>query len=287
VGETTIAWCDFSFNPWIGCSKVSPGCDHCYAEAWSKRSGLVKWGEARRRTSAANWRAPLKWNREAAAAGVRRRVFCASLADVFDNEVEPQWRHDLFALIHETPHLDWLLLTKRIGNATKLVDQDVFRSLPNVWIGATVVNQEEVDRDIPKLLAVPARVRFLSMEPLLGPVNLAGYDHIDGLNQGNAIRLIDLVDWVIVGGESGPGARPCAVEWIEGIVEQCQQANTAVFIKQLGAFVVSEERRVAPEDVEIMQAHPDGWAWRAGLADRKGGDINEWPENLRVREFPA
>lgn len=187
MGENTkIEWCHHSFNPWYGCQKVGPGCDHCYAEGWAKRSGLVQWGPGteRRRSSPANWRKPLAWNAEAERLGVRHRVFCASLADVFDNEVPRQWRIDLFRLILETPSLDWLLLTKRIGNAAKMLQDtaecigpmmdanDRYRPLPNVWLGATICNQAEADRDIPKLLAVPARVRFLSMEPLLGPVDL-------------------------------------------------------------------------------------------------------------------
>ncbi|MCW0072999.1 phage Gp37/Gp68 family protein, partial [Burkholderia pseudomallei] len=170
------------FNPWEGCQKVGPGCDHCYAEARNARfagGSAVNWGPGapRRRTSAANWRKPLAWNAAHeqffAARGRRQRVFCSSLADVFDNAVYPMWRVDLFDLISNTPNLDWLLLTKRIGNARDMISS-VLGSImrderewpwPHVWLGATIVNQAEADRDIPKLLAVPARVRFLSMEP--------------------------------------------------------------------------------------------------------------------------
>lgn len=172
--NTKIEWCDHTFNPWVGCTKISPACDHCYAEGWAKRSGQVVWSGERKRTSIANWRLPLKWNREAEASGTRPKVFCASLADVFDNEVDPVWFTDLFELIEATPNLDWLLLTKRIGNVAKMVaDGRWFPThWPNVWIGATICNQAEADRDIPKLLAVPAAKRFLSMEPLLGPVEI-------------------------------------------------------------------------------------------------------------------
>ena len=161
--NTKIEWADHTFSPWTGCTKVSPACDHCYAEGWAKRSGHVKWGsgQPRRRTSDANWRMPLKWNREAERTGVRPRVFCASLADVFDNEVDPAWRADLFKLIADTPNLDWLLLTKRIGNAQRMIGEaltimsEAGKPMnrwpwPNVWLSATVVNQEEADRDIPK-----------------------------------------------------------------------------------------------------------------------------------------
>ena len=181
--NTKIEWTDHTFNPWIGCTKVSPGCDHCYAEnLMDTRMGVASWrpGAERVRTKDANWKMPLRWNAQAdafmAQHGRRQRVFCASLADVFDNAVDPQWRADLFDLIAATPNLDWLLLTKRIGNVGNMlpVPFDFDKHYPNVWIGATIVNQVEADRDIPKLLDVPARVRFLSMEPLLGPVDLTG-----------------------------------------------------------------------------------------------------------------
>lgn len=199
--NTAIEWADHTFNPWTGCTKVSPGCDHCYAEAWAKRSGTVRWGasEPRRRTTAANWRLPIKWNAQAEREGRRFRVFCSSLADVFDNAVPEAWRVDMLRLIAETPNLDWLLLTKRIGNAyTMMVEAfragwpghgglwdrwpELFR---NVWLGATVVDQAEADRDVPKLLAVPARVRFLSIEPMLGPISFEGLFGLSGFSCGS------------------------------------------------------------------------------------------------------
>lgn len=197
---TSIEWTDSTFNPWSGCTKVSPGCDHCYAESMmDTRLHRVQWGagQARVRTSPANWRKPLQWNAQAdaffAKHGRRQRVFCASLADVFDNEVDPQWRVDLFDLIDATQDLDWLLLTKRIGNVLPMIQEVAERRsdrmclpsprLPdNVWLGATIVDQREADRDVPKLLATAARVKFLSMEPLLGAVKISewlkpGYPH--------------------------------------------------------------------------------------------------------------
>jgi len=187
MGETSIEWADYTFNPWLGCTKVSPACDHCYAEAWAKRAGDPQlWQGARRRTTVEYWQQPFRWNDKAKAEGVRRRVFCASLADVFDNVIDPQWRSDLFQLISSTEHLDWLLLTKRIGNAPHMMWHAMRDAgirvlgmipdyLPNVWLGATVANQEEADRDIPKLLRTPARARFLSCEPLLGPIDLGAF----------------------------------------------------------------------------------------------------------------
>ncbi|MDW3683896.1 phage Gp37/Gp68 family protein [Cupriavidus sp. CV2] len=266
MSETTkIEWTDATFNPWIGCAKVSPACDHCYAEVSTPARALgVTWGakEVRHRTSAGNRKLPLRWDAQHeeffVAQGRRRRVFCASLADVFDNAVDPAWRADLFHLIEQTPNLDWLLLTKRIGNADRMMREArlslvgstrliVPEVLPNVWLGATICNQEEADRDIPKLLAAPARVRFLSMEPLLGPVDLSVID-IDGHSEiyplkgtadcedgdGNAASDLPAIDWVIVGGESGTSARPMHPDWATSLRDQCAAAGVPFLFKQWG-----------------------------------------------------
>lgn len=331
--QTSISWTDATFNPWIGCTKVSPGCDGCYAESWSKRAGdkVGKWGPGapRVRTTPANWRQPLKWNAEPFLAcstcrwrgdskaahmeipsgdavcprcagdlqPARRRVFCASLADVFDNEVPKEWRRDLFQLIADTPHLDWLLLTKRIGNATRMMDEiawmprgpGCWQPMPNVWLGATIVNQEEADRDIPKLLATPARVRFLSMEPLLGPVEFSNVTRRSDAVAQLGKPALSGIHWVITGGESGPGARPYAVEWARSIVAQCEAAGVAVHVKQLGAHVIttgiSGPGQHWPRETGL---HDTGLGhFRKHLVDRAGGDTAEWPEDLRVQEFPA
>lgn len=248
--DTKIEWTNHTFNPWVGCAKVSPACDHCYAEGWAKRGGMVQWGAhaERRRTSESNWKLPLKWNREAQRLGVRYRVFCASLADVFDNAVPAEWRADLIDLIAETPHLDWLLLTKRIGNAHQMLiyasnHASGWTALPNVWIGATICNQAEADRDIPKLLAVPAAKRFLSMEPLLGPVDLvqacaqSRWTDPDGVE---CVAMPRNLDWVIVGGESGHSARPMHPAWVRSIRDQCNAAGVAFFFKQHGEWIATD-----------------------------------------------
>lgn len=288
--DSKIEWTDHTFNPWVGCTKISPGCDHCYAEGWAKRSGLVKWGGERRRTSSAYWRQPLKWNVEAQRTGVRARVFCASLADVFDNDVPWGWRADLFRVIRSTPALSWLLLTKRIGNVLPSLKALGCDRLPeNVWLGITVVNQEEADRDIPKLLAAPAWMRFLSCEPLLGPMDFdhewfesESFGHADDCNDDLCALNADehscagqvcpqpSIDWVIVGGESGPGARPFTLGWGKDIVRQCRAADVPVFVKQVGANPVNREGERCPH-----------------ILDRKGKVMEEWPEALRVREFPT
>ncbi len=254
--NSKIEWTDHTFNPWVGCSKISPACAHCYAEAWAKRSGLVKWGDSaeRRRTSASNWRQPLKWNKEAKQVGERRRVFCASLADVFEDHstIKSGWRADLGRLILDTPNLDWLLLTKRPENVMRLAPDfwvyisGVIGELPkNVWIGTTVENQEYADRRIPELLKIPAHIRFLSVEPLLGPIDLDSAnpdpDYFrrsylefnqrvsDGkFNQATYNRI----DWVIVGGESGPRPRTMLPSWARSLRDQCQAAHVPFFFKQ-------------------------------------------------------
>ena len=266
--NSNIAWCDHTFNPWEGCTKIGPGCDHCYAENRNQRfSKGINWGKGapRRRTSEANWKLPLKWNREAERLGIRYRVFCSSLADVFDNEVDPDWRIDLFDLIRKTPSLNWLLLSKRVGNISGMINralrnahtfqegEDLFVWLKawddgvppkNVWLGATVVNQEEADRDIPKLLIIPAAVRFLSMEPLLGPVDLTFADNSDGI----FVQKIHGVDWCIIGGESGPHARPMHPDWVRSLRDQCRSYGVPFLFKQWGEFApeVSVENDGSP-----------------------------------------
>lgn len=281
--NTKIEWCDHTFNPWEGCQKVGPGCDHCYAETRNARFAggtAVNWGPGapRRRTSPANWRKPLAWNASHAeffaAHGRRQRVFCASLADVFDNAVDPAWRANLFDLIEQTPNLDWLLLTKRIGNVMSMVSESAQyqfdldrlekpRLHDNIWIGATIVNQAEADRDIPKLLEVPARVRFLSMEPLLGPVDLRRID-IDGHSEiyplagttgcedsdGNPAPDLPAIDWVIVGGESGGDARPMHPDWARDLRYQCADAGVPFLFKQWGEWAPGENCGGTPTRTE-------------------------------------
>ncbi|WP_321576941.1 DUF5131 family protein [Paraburkholderia atlantica] len=188
---------------------------------------------------------PPQWNAQHdeffAEHGRRQRVFCASLADVFDNEVDPLWRRDLFdlfELIERTPNLNWLLLTKRIGNVSDMVaharSRDWLAGRDNVWLGATVVNQAEADRDIPKLLAVAARVRILSMEPLLGPVSFEGM--FAGSDWRDHTNALEALDWVIVGGESGHGARPMHPDWARSLRDQCAAAEVPFFFKQWGEW---------------------------------------------------
>lgn len=324
--NSAIEWTDHTFNPWVGCTKVGPGCDHCYAEGWAKRGGKaagVTWGGERRRTSDSNWRQPLKWNAQAQREGRRFRVFCASLADVFDNQVPASWRAHLFALIEQTPHLDWLLLTKRIGNVMPMLSE-VAHSLfwmdrleapglpENVWLGATVVNQEEADRDIPKLLAVPARVRFLSIEPMLGPIDLqrsctircpngdcqphsSGHRVVvDSESGGTLIECfcsrLNGLHWVIFGGESGPKARPMHPDWARSLRDQCTAAGVPFLFKQWGEWLPGENEAhpTAKEpdgSLRRIAHHQDG---RWGATETRPTEANyvTWDEAGEMRRGP-
>jgi protein gp37 len=232
MGEhSKIEWTDDTFNPWIGCTKVSPGCDHCYAERdWDHRFHKVKWGPhgERIRTTFDYWKGPLTWNRKAKAAGVRHRVFCASLADVFDNQVPEQWRSDLFDLIKATPELDWLLLTKRPQNIAKMFPAQWW---PNVWIGTTCEDQKHYDQRWPLLNAVRnVPVRFISYAPAIGP-----------------LYLDEPVDWIICGGESGGGARMMNPQWARALRDQCAAANVPFFMKQMTG------KKPIPDDLMVRQ----------------------------------
>lgn len=280
MAETTIEWTrrtsgeqGYTFNGWIGCTETSKavtkggGCDNCYAKFSTparvlRSKGIETWGSGapRWRTSEANWRKPRQWNALAKAKGIRAKVFTSSLADIFDNEVPIEWFLDLLELVDATPDLDWLFLTKRIGNAIKRLKEalqatqsDHMRSFierwlagmppANVWLGATVVNQAEADRDIQKLQRTPAVMRFLSLEPLLGAVLLPG---LDGIH------------WVIVGGESGPKARPMHPTWVKSLRDQCNAAGVKFFFKQWGTWVNAKE---AGLDLDLCYEKSDTGGW--------------------------
>lgn len=265
MGEATkIEWCDHTFNPWIGCTAISDACTNCYAESLAKRYSWAKWGpgEPRRFAATSTWKHPRKWDREAAAAGVRRRVFCASLADVFDAEVDDDWRILLLEEIYATPNLDWLLLTKRPQVAKKFFDDIVPR---NVWLGITVEDQRMAELRIPILLSIPAKVRFLSCEPLLSAVHL----DLHGANHGR-------IHWVIGGGESGSKARPTHPAWARSLRDQCADAGVPFFWKQWGEFlpVGPIDRGSATDSTE--------YAWER-VGKKAAGALLDGREH---REFP-
>lgn len=242
--NSSIEWTHHTFNPWWGCTKVSPACDHCYAETWAKRVGQGVWGAKapRRFFTDRHWNEPTRWNAEARKDGQRRRVFCASMADVFEKRAELNpWRKRLWTLIEETPMLDWLLLTKRPQEIGKIVPW--LNEWPdNIWLGTTVESQRHAEQRLPHLLKHRAKVRFLSCEPLLGPIDLKSWikrQPKSGLHG---------IDWIIAGGESGPGARPMHPDWARGLRDQASKAGAAFHFKQWGhwvpsAFVTAEQKR--------------------------------------------
>jgi protein gp37 len=224
MGEfTKIEWCDHTMNPWIGCQKVSAGCDRCYAEhLMDHRYHRVVWGPhgKRVRTSEQTWRQPVRWNARALADGIRYRVFCASLSDWLDNKVPRPWRSDLCALIKVTPALDWLLLTKRPENFRKLVPSWAEFGCPdNVWFGVTGEDQKNFDHRWPIAAQVPARVRFVSYEPAIGRLRLP--------------RSGTLPDWIICGGETGHGRRFMRLPWARNLRDECAERGVAFFLKQM------------------------------------------------------
>jgi len=370
--NSKIEWTDHTFNPWMGCTKVSPGCQHCYAETMmDKRYGKVKWGPqgTRVRTSEAMWKKPLQWDNDvwyeckdcgwrgshrltlAHAEWAReicpncrsfntefthQRVFCASLADVFEDRPDVfLWRDDLFRLIEQTPNLDWLILTKRPEN--------IKRTMPeNVWLGVSVESQKEANERIPLLQIIPVRIKFLSCEPLLGHINLSealepdeeAWDEVnaewddqnepeefveeceaelDWVNYGNDLVYNPehrewvnnrraragfktlkhgTIDWVICGGESGPGARPMNPMWAQELRNECQAAEIPFFFKQWGEWITSLEKSdringhlIPPSSKYCIEWGKDWFPVKIGkkAAGRllDGREWNEWPRLLR------
>jgi protein gp37 len=264
VGQKTgIEWCHHTFNPWWGCVEVSPGCDQCYAREWATRYGHLVWGKdaLRRFFDDRHWGEPMRWDRKTREAGEHRRVFCASMADLFeerDDEIGRRLdreRDRLWAVIAATSSLDWMLLTKRPAGMRRLLPREI-AALPNVWPGVTVESADYAWR-VEELHRIEcAGPRWASYEPALGPVDFTHW-----LQSG-------VLFWVVVGGESECAARPFDVAWARSTVGQWQAMRRAVFVKQLG-------RRPVLDGVPLK------------LRDRKGGDWTEWPEDLRVREFPT
>lgn len=294
--NSSIEWTDHTWSPWEGCTKVSEGCTHCYAESRNHRFGSDNWGKGKPRRLTKNWSKPLVWQKKAEQAlrdhseslmwdtspkkkPCPPRVF-PSLCDPFDEEVPVEWFILFMELIWKTPNIDWLLLTKRPRNwAKRLHDADVvlngMRKVKdeevtqeyinewlghcppkNVWMGVSIENQKN-DHRWQLLAEIPAMKRFVSFEPLIGPIDVR--------------QIYDpKADWVIIGGESGRGARPCNLEWIRTLKNQCQDAGIATFVKQIGSN-------------PVMEPGPVAWL----TEDPKGGDMSEWPEDLRIREMPS
>jgi len=290
--NSRIEWTTHTLNPWWGCEKVSPACKLCYAETWAKRTGHQVWGgdSPRRFFGEKHWAEPLKWNRKAGQAKERARVFCSSMSDILeihrDAEVahrQMRERRRLGHLIEITEHLDWLLLTKRLQDGGRCFTEmfgDRGKFPKNVWIGTTMEDQDRAQERAPRLCSLTSTVRFVSAEPLLGRLSLrdldvGGYlaerypipgefghipvrlDALTGSNDGQAMggTKAQPVDWVIAGGESGPGARPTELSWFRDLRDECADAGVPFFMKQ-----ITERGRKIPFD--------------------------DWPDDLKVRQFP-
>jgi len=280
-----------TWNPVRGCTRKSKGCENCYAESMAHRfnkPGMWAEGLTVIRQGRPGWSGkikevpehledPLRWRRG-------RRVFVCSGADLFHANVRGEYLDQVFDVMEKAERHTFMVLTKRPERMRDYLKQrwGDLEVLPgHICIGVSVEDQETCDERIPVLMETPAAIRYLSAEPLLGPVDLRMGDHLDRAGRG--------LDWVIAGGESGPRARPCALEWLESIVDQCRQHQAAPFVKQLGAFVVSEYRaaQTVEEAQELLGRKAQyRWLWRAGLEDRKGENPEEWPQQLRVREYP-
>lgn len=314
-----IAWCDETWNPLRGCSRVTEGCRHCYAQRVAARfSGLGQPYEGLATRSPARWTGevrlieehltdPLRWKRP-------RRIFVNSMSDLFHERVPDEWIDRIFAVMALAPQHTFQVLTKRPERMLAYFTHDrsarltaIIRAgdavthrgaqrngyydvpLPNVWLGVSVEDQATANERIPLLLRTPAAVRFVSYEPALGPVDFTdivirhgeGHEqHIDALSMSDDSPEDDedfrgaCLDQVIVGGESGLGARPCDINWIRATVTACRDAGVACFVKQLGAR-------------PCVEMHSCGNVRLDGIRDRKGGDMEEWPEDLLVRQFPG
>lgn len=271
MGEfTKISWADSSWNPWVGCSHAGPGCDHCYAEAQNKfrKWNGGAWGNTapRQVTGTQTWRDPLKWEDKACAGrvgkdGRRWLVFAGDLCDIFDQLGNKDARIRMWDLFRRTPHLTWMILTKRPQHITRFLPPDWGEGYSNVWLGATVENQENGYPRIEALRCVPATLRFISCEPLLEDLpdlNLTG------------------IHWVIVGGESGPEARPFDIEWARTIKRQCEVFSKTFFFKQLGAVP-----RQSGEPYELSHNKPNG------RRDTHGVLLANFPPELRIQKWPT
>ena len=241
--ETSIAWTTHSFNPWIGCTKVSPGCDHCYAETLNHRWGNDNWGKGkpRRVTADANWKQPLRWDKIAREAGERHRVFCASLADVMDDEAPQGQRERLWELIDTTPNLIWQLLTKRPQRYMRYLPKE-FKHC-NVWLGMSAENQEMFEVRADHLIDASVdrgTIAFISYEPALGPLTLS-------------TRPNWQLDWFICGGESGTNRRPMEQAWVENIRRECEERGTKFYMKQMSARTPKQGAQLIPPHLLVRQ----------------------------------
>ena len=287
--SSKIEWTNATWNPVTGCTKVSPGCDHCYAETFAERWRGIPGHHFEQGFDVTlrpeRLEQPRRWKRP-------RRIFVNSMSDVFHEAIPDDFILQMFAVMAVTPQHTYQVLTKRHGRMRSLLSKPKFADdvwalvwqldgglawrrrqwpLRHVWCGVSAEDQHWADIRIPALLHTPAAVRFVSAEPLLGPIDLEPYIPLGcdcgtgllGGHEDTCMLVRPTLDWVIVGGESGPGARPCGLGWIEELVNQCHATETPMFVKQFGS-VLGREFGAGP----------------------KGGDMDRWPAYLQHRQFP-
>jgi protein gp37 len=275
--DSGIEWTHHTFNPWWGCVKLSPACAHCYAETWARRFGSELWGgdAPRRFFGEHHWREPIRWNADAEKSGARARVFCASMADIFEprSDLDP-WRDKLWGLIDRTPYLDWLLLTKRPGHI-KHVYPWARSPRTNVWLGTTAENQRWAERRIDRLVAVDAHIRFLSCEPLLAAVDLQRWFAKEQIN------------WVIAGGESGAEARPTHPNWVRSLRDQCQRYDIPFHFKQWGHWSPEAQGEHATKIIELEDeaGRRERLSWRPKKSSGRTLDGETWDGYPRAAWF--
>lgn len=320
--ETKIEWTDSTWNPLRGCSRVSEGCRNCYAENMAARfSGKViktddsgtyedplpYHGLATMTSDGPRWTGkvvlvknklsdPLRWKRP-------RRIFVNSMSDLFHESVPDEWIDQIFAVMALSPQHTFQVLTKRADRMHEYFGDSGYGGerwtkvwnarlpmcgkpvppmpwpLSNVHLGVSVENQEAADERIPLLFATPAPIRWISAEPLLEEINIRSW----------LLRSADLnIDWAVVGGESGPGARNFNLEWAGSLIEQARNANVPIFVKQMGSRPRVSNANLFdwPLTTMLYGEGQEAAGARVAFANKKGGDMSEWPESLRVREFP-
>jgi len=307
MGITSIEWTDRTWNPTRGCSRVSEGCRNCYAERTATRfSNPGGPFEDFIRADKPQWTGkveliekhledPLHWRKP-------QRVFVNSMSDLFHEALPYEAKARVLSVIREATWHTHQVLTKRPFNMLRTmtrfyrewIDNIGPNPLPHLWLGVSVEDQATADERIPLLLKTPAAVRFVSYEPALGPVDFSRYlpgrvnEHWTG-HADESPRSEWGLDWIIVGGESGPEARPFDIAWARNTVAQCKAAGVACFVKQLGPrpFVCCMRDQMDWVKLYEYGRHTGRYGPRFGLKDRKGGNWDEWPKDLRVREFPA
>jgi protein gp37 len=271
MGQSKIEWTDMVWNVCTGCTKVSPGCANCYAERYAARGigdfkqsfcggTMIARSFSEVRMHPERLERPLHWRKP-------KKIFVCSVGDLFHEDISDEFIDQVFKTMARAPQHTFQILTKRPGRMQSIVP--IIRGhypdrLNHVWLGVSCENQAAADERIPLLIETPAAIKFVSCEPLLGPIDFRKVPKFNTVD-------FDLSNWwAIVGGESGPHARPCRIEWIEKIIALCETADVPLFVKQLGAYPIWAGAKSEPIEP----------------ARGKNADPSEWPESLRVREFP-